>query len=97
MKKILLLNYSKSLNVKDLVSHFIALTIVFSNHFTNIDKHLIEMNKSLYPAFGIIGASLILLFVNHYTHATFIKDYAYILIIAGMLLGIALGRIGKKK
>jgi hypothetical protein len=54
------------------------------------------MNKKLVPAIGIIVVTIILLLVNEFTDTTFIKDYAYLFIIAGMLLGVALTNLANK-
>lgn len=54
-------------------------------------------NYSL-PAIGIIITAIILIVINEFTEMTFIKDYALILIIAAMLLGVWLAKLsGKKK
>ncbi len=50
------------------------------------------MIKKLLPAAGIIIVTVILIAINEYTSGSFIKDYALILIVAGMLLGVGLGR-----
>lgn len=58
------------------------------------------MNKNILPAAGIIIVAIILIIINELTELTFIKDYALIFIIAGMLLGVWLtklsGRSGEK-
>ena len=54
-------------------------------------------NRNLFAAGGIILVTVTLLAVNHFTNDSFVKDYALLLIIAGMFLGIAIGRIGKRK
>ena len=45
------------------------------------------------PAVGIIVVTIVLVAVNEFTEYTFIKDYALILIIAGMLLGSGLTKV----
>jgi hypothetical protein len=45
------------------------------------------MNKKILPAVGIIIVTIILVTMNEFTELTFIKDYALIFIIVGMLLG----------
>ncbi|GJQ61415.1 MAG: hypothetical protein SCALA702_04680 [Melioribacteraceae bacterium] len=54
------------------------------------------MKNYLYPAVGIIAVTVILVLVNEFTTSTFIKDYAIILIIAGMLLGTWLSKLSDK-
>ena len=46
------------------------------------------MNKKFLPSAGIIVVTIILVTINEFTDLTFIKDYAFILIIAGMLFGV---------
>ena len=54
------------------------------------------MNKNLLPAIGIIVVAIILLALNKFTETTFIKDYAFVFIISGMFLGIALTKLANK-
>ncbi|MCF8243028.1 MAG: hypothetical protein K9J16_16750 [Melioribacteraceae bacterium] len=54
------------------------------------------MNKKILPAAGIIIVAIILIAINELTELTFIKDYALILIIAGMLLGVWLTKLSVK-
>jgi hypothetical protein len=54
------------------------------------------MNKKFLPAVGIIIVTLILVAINEFTEMTFIKDYALIFIIAGMLLGVWLTKLSDK-
>jgi len=54
------------------------------------------MNKKILPAAGIIIVTLILVAINEFTEMTFIKDYALIFIIAGMLLGVWLTKLSDK-
>ena len=54
------------------------------------------MKKNLLPALGIIIVTIILLVINEFTEWTFIKDYALLFIIAGMLLGAALTRLSDR-
>jgi len=54
------------------------------------------MNKKLLPAIGIIVVTIILLLLNEFTETTFIKDYAYLFIITGMLLGVGLTNLANK-
>ena len=48
----------------------------------------ITMKKITLPALAIILVTIILLIINEYTALTWISDYALILIIAGMFLGV---------
>lgn len=48
----------------------------------------ITMKKITLPALAIILVTIILLIINEYTAWTWISDYALILIIAGMFLGV---------
>jgi len=54
------------------------------------------MNKKILPALGIIIVTIILVVINEFTEMTFIKDYALIFIIAGMLLGVGLTKFADK-
>ena len=54
------------------------------------------MNKKILPALGIIIVTIILVAINEFTEMTFIKDYALIFIIAGMLLGVGLTKLADK-
>ena len=54
------------------------------------------MNKKILPAAGIIIVTIILVTINELTELTFIKDYALILIIAGMLFGVWLSKTSEK-
>lgn len=54
------------------------------------------MQKKILPALGIVIVSVILIVINEFTELTFIKDYAIILIIAGMLLGVGLTKLSDK-
>jgi hypothetical protein len=54
------------------------------------------MIKKFLPAIGIVIVTLILLAINELTDATFIKDYALIFIIAGMLFGVWLTKQSEK-
>ena len=54
------------------------------------------MQKKLLPAIGIVIVTIILVIINEFTEWTFIKDYALIFIIAGMLFGVALQRLSDK-
>lgn len=51
------------------------------------------MKNYLIPALGIIIVAVILIIINEFTDSTFVKDYALILIIAGMLLGFVLSKV----
>ena len=55
------------------------------------------MKKKLFPAIGIIVVAGILVAINHFTESTIIKDYAIVFIIAGMFLGVGLGKLKSKK
>ena len=48
----------------------------------------ITMKKITLPALAIILVTIILVIINEYTAWTWISDYALILIIAGMFLGV---------
>jgi multisubunit Na+/H+ antiporter MnhF subunit len=54
------------------------------------------MKNYFIPAMGIIIVTIILIVLNELTEMTFIKDYALILIVAGMLLGVGLSKISEK-
>lgn len=55
------------------------------------------MKNYLIPALGIIIVAVILVIINEFTDSTFVKDYALILIIAGMLLGLVLSKVTANK
>lgn len=48
------------------------------------------------PAIGIIMMTIILVIINQFTEITFVKDYAFLFIIAAMLLGVELTKMAKK-
>lgn len=54
------------------------------------------MRKLLLPALGIVIVTIILVVINEFTEATFVQDYALILIIAGMLFGVWLTRLSDR-
>lgn len=54
------------------------------------------MNKKILPAAGIIIVTLILVAINEFTELTFIKDYALIFIVAGMLFGVWMSKLSDK-
>jgi len=54
------------------------------------------MKKKFLPAIGIIIVTIILVAINELTALTFIKDYALIFIIAGMLFGVWLTKLSEK-
>jgi hypothetical protein len=54
------------------------------------------MNKNILPAIGIISVTITLLILNEFTEMTFIKDYALLFIISGMLLGVALTKLANR-
>lgn len=54
------------------------------------------MRKKILPAAGIIIVTIILVTINEFTELTFIKDYALIFIIAGMLFGVWLTKTSQK-
>jgi hypothetical protein len=54
------------------------------------------MQKKILPAVGIIVVTVILVAINEFTEMTFIKDYALIFIIAGMLFGVWLTKLSDK-
>jgi hypothetical protein len=49
--------------------------------------------KNLLPALGIVIVTIILLTINEFTELTFVKDYAFIFIIAAMLFGVWLTKL----
>tara|TARA_B100000963_G_scaffold54725_1_gene42901 strand:- start:3502 stop:3666 length:165 start_codon:yes stop_codon:yes gene_type:complete len=51
------------------------------------------MNKKFLPALGIIIVAIILIVMNEFTELKFIKDYAFIFIIGGMLLCVWLTKL----
>ncbi len=55
------------------------------------------MKNYIFPALGIIIVTVILVAINEFTETTFIKDYALILIIAAMLLGVWLAKLSGQK
>jgi hypothetical protein len=54
------------------------------------------MQKLLLPAVGIILVAVVLVAINEFTETTFIKDYALILIIAGMWFGVWLTKLSDR-
>ena len=54
------------------------------------------MKMKILPAAGIIAVTIILVVINEFTELTFIKDYALILIMAGMLFGVWLTRLSDR-
>lgn len=54
------------------------------------------MKKNILPAVGIITVTIILVVINEFTELTFIKDYALMLIISGMLLGVWLTKLSDR-
>ena len=51
------------------------------------------MRDKLIPAVGIVVVTIILIAVNELTDSTLIQDYAFLFIVAGMLLGVLLARM----
>jgi positive regulator of sigma E activity len=51
------------------------------------------MKNYLIPAIGIIIITIILVVINEFTEINFVKDYAYVFIIAAMLLGVWLAKL----
>jgi uncharacterized membrane protein len=51
------------------------------------------MNSYKWPALGIVSVTLILILINNLTEMTFVTDYALLFIIAGMFVGVFLGRL----
>lgn len=51
------------------------------------------MRDKLIPAVGIVVVTIILIAVNELTDSTLIQDYAFLFIVAGMLLGVLLARL----
>jgi hypothetical protein len=54
------------------------------------------MNKKVLPPLVIIILAIILVSINEFTEMSFIKDFALIFIIAGMLLGVGLTKLADK-
>jgi positive regulator of sigma E activity len=54
------------------------------------------MREFLLPAVGIVLVTIILVAINEFTEMTFIKDYALVLIIAGMLFGVWLTKLSDR-
>jgi len=54
------------------------------------------MKKNTLPALGIVLVTLILLVINEFTESTVIRDYAFLFIIGGMLLGVFLTKLGDR-
>ena len=54
------------------------------------------MRKKVLPALGIVTVTVILVTINELTEWTFVKDYALIFIIAGMLLGVLLTKLSDR-
>lgn len=54
------------------------------------------MQIKFLPAIGIIAVTVILFAINEITELTFVKDYALIFIIAGMLFGVWLTKLSEK-
>ncbi len=67
-------------------------------HIQSVSNKLKKYNMSekILPALGIIIVTIILVAINEFTEMTFIKDYALIFIIAGMLLGVGLTKLADK-
>lgn len=55
------------------------------------------MQRKFLPALGIIIVTVILVAINEFTEMTFIKDFALIFIVAGMLFGFMLSHKSNKK
>lgn len=54
------------------------------------------MKQYLIPASGIVLVTAGLLAINEFTELTIVEDYALILIVAAMLLGVWLSKISGK-
>ena len=54
------------------------------------------MKHQFLPALGIVLVTIVLVAINEFTEMTFIKDYALIFIIAGMLFGVWLSNLSNK-
>jgi len=54
------------------------------------------MKKKILPAAGIIIVTIILIAINEFTELTFIKDYALIFIVGGMLFGVWLTKLSER-
>lgn len=59
-------------------------------------KNNIIMNKKFFPALGIVIVSIILLLISEFTEYTFITNYAFLIIIAAMYLGMELEKLNYK-
>lgn len=54
------------------------------------------MQSKFLPALGIIIVTVILVAINELTQLTFVKDYALMFIIGGMLFGVWLTKLSDK-
>ncbi|MEE4108997.1 MAG: hypothetical protein V2I24_06595 [Halieaceae bacterium] len=54
------------------------------------------MKRYLIPAVGIVLVTVGLVAINEFTELTIVEDYALILIVAAMLLGVWLSKISGK-
>jgi hypothetical protein len=54
------------------------------------------MQKNMIPAIGIVIVTIILVAINEFTEMTFIKEYALLFIIAGMLFGVWLTKLSDR-
>lgn len=54
------------------------------------------MKNYFIPAIVIVIITVILIVINEFTKITFIKDYALILIVAAMLLGVGIAKLSDK-
>jgi multisubunit Na+/H+ antiporter MnhF subunit len=55
------------------------------------------MKEYLIPATGIVIVTVILIVLNELTESNFVQEYAYLLIIGGMLTGVVLAKWAGKK
>ncbi|MBD3307224.1 hypothetical protein GF348_12645 [candidate division KSB3 bacterium] len=54
------------------------------------------MQRYFLPAVGIVLVTITLVAINEFTETTFIKDYALIFIVAGMLFGVWLTKLSDR-
>lgn len=62
-----------------------------------LKQALTIMNNRIYPALGILISAAILLAINELTNWNVVQDYGYILIIAGMFIGMRFKNVSKKE
>jgi hypothetical protein len=55
------------------------------------------MKNYIIPAISIIIVTILLIVINEFTEIPFFKDYAFIFIVAAMLLGLGLAKYFRKR